>query len=88
MTDHYDMPQQSCPVCSYRFDAATLIEGDGPPEPENLTLCIKCGSVLQWDYAMRLRKLTAQELRELSTETFQLLARAQRTLSTIKAERN
>jgi hypothetical protein len=88
MTDHFDMPVQHCPCCGYRFEAATRIKGDGPPDPDSVTLCLKCGAVLGWDYAMRIHRLTAQEIRELPTDIFQTVARAQQLIFTVKAERN
>jgi hypothetical protein len=84
----FDMHEQLCPQCRYTFNAATVIQGAGPPEPGDLTLCIRCGSILGWNFRMELEALSVAAIRELDTETLQLLARAQRLIFKGKAERN
>lgn len=88
MTDEYRLSPQNCPVCNWQLDAATRLHGEGGPDPESVTLCINCGVVLGWDYAMRLYALTGEEIRELPPNIFAIVARTQQRVFRIKGERN
>jgi hypothetical protein len=43
-----------CPRCRKELDAATSIEDYCAPKPQDLTVCIKCATILQWNKDMRL----------------------------------
>lgn len=75
----FEMKPHHCPKCTYQFDCASLIanaESKGP-QPGDLTLCIKCATILSFTEEMGLRLISDRELRRLSLSTRGELARAQ-----------
>lgn len=46
----------SCLQCGYRFEVASNIEGDGPPEAGSVSICIHCGHAAIFTAAGRLRE--------------------------------
>jgi hypothetical protein len=75
------IPPSPCPWCDYRADAATPIEGEGTPGPGDFALCLKCGSVNQYDPSMELQKVSDPEVRkQLSAEQYTQLHKARRVL--------
>jgi hypothetical protein len=56
---------QLCPKCGYTLDAATKVQGDqGGPEDGDVTVCIKCASVLQYGPELKLRVVNLEDLPE------------------------
>lgn len=52
MVESVRMPPCACPKCQARLDAATdAAGGDAVPKPGDLTICIHCTAVLQFDAA-------------------------------------
>ncbi len=44
------IPLDACPTCGYVMDRATTLDGaDVTPKPDDLTICMSCGDVLQFD---------------------------------------
>ena len=51
------VPARHCPVCSTLLDAATDVEEQGnKPKPDDLTICIGCGTFLLFDKNLKLYK--------------------------------
>jgi hypothetical protein len=67
---------------------ATNLTSEGPPVPLDFTLCLRCATVLRWDFKMQLHPVTKQELRELPIKMILELARVKTALRQVKAERN
>ena len=62
----FRMQMQLCPNCGYELDAATKVEGSkGAPEPGDVTVCMGCAALLQWDSE---KKLTPARLDEMPAE--------------------
>ena len=40
---------QLCPKCGQELDSMTAVGHDCPPEPGDITVCIGCGTVLEYD---------------------------------------
>lgn len=61
--------------------AAMELNGEAiPPEPEDVTVCFKCGELLTFDEKLLVRKLTEAELKEIESielETYIELMKAQ-----------
>lgn len=57
-----------CPDCGKVLDAAKSADGDRAPKPDDLSVCLYCGSILQFDAGMSLVALTPTELRRLDPE--------------------
>jgi hypothetical protein len=50
MLEAVRMPPATCPACQATLDAATdSAGGDAVPKPGDLTICIHCTEVLQFD---------------------------------------
>jgi len=62
------MPDDNCPKCSKFINAATAVEGDSRPEPGDVTVCIGCSGMLQYDSNMKLKELSLQELASMDDE--------------------
>lgn len=74
------LPQVICPVCGYNPDCASPADrSHARPKPGDLSLCLKCGEVLEFDDAMIARLATVATLTALQTQPadWQLLCRAQ-----------
>jgi len=61
------VPLAICPRCGYILDAATATEfnPEASPEPGDVTICVKCRSVLIFDAKLIPRKPTHEELGEI-----------------------
>jgi hypothetical protein len=67
---NYRLVESRCPQCNYRLDGATVAHGDDtiPAEGDN-SICLNCGQGLKYQADLSLRKATAQEIRDLMTES-------------------
>lgn len=77
-----------CPDCGYGpLDSATPLEKGSKPSPGMLSICIGCGSFLQYDQTMHLVIVTAAEMRELPEDTRAQLHHARRVIHQVNAEK-
>jgi len=82
-------PEQACPVCKHLMDAATAADSShSTPEPEDVTVCLYCFSILRWDKDMLLHEMSIYELHTLPFETIKELSRAQGIAIKVRSERN
>jgi len=83
-------PESKCLYCGAPFSAATSLAGDYVPEPGNLTVCIKCGSVHMIADDMTVRALTQDETAELlaQPELIAAIARTVRAVRMVRAAKN
>lgn len=65
MSNHIaKMPKCHCPECGKDLSAATCISEDdmhSQPEPGDLSLCIECGTPLEFDSEMKLHKCKLED---------------------------
>lgn len=55
----FRMTIQLCPQCGYELDASTKVQGDkGGPVEGDVTVCIRCASVLQFGPELKLSVTT------------------------------
>lgn len=47
-------PRGICPVCGGKLNATSSLDQTAPPSEGDLTLCVHCGSALEFDAEMRL----------------------------------
>lgn len=78
ITQHHDMPKDRCPVCAHPFDDATDAFGNARPKPGDLSLCIQCGSFLEFRFDLTVRELSLQAVSELPDSTRIQLQRVRR----------
>jgi len=80
---HYE---SNCPQCNYFMDASTSIDGDEnvKPSPGDISLCIKCGAMLDFDDDMKLQFLRQEKFEELDDETRSQILSARAVIKRIK----
>jgi hypothetical protein len=59
------IPSDRCPICAYEFDAASGMTHDARPKPGDVSLCIKCGEVLEFASDMRVRQASLETMLSL-----------------------
>lgn len=71
------LPTSQCPVCSYEMDEATCVshQGEGPSAGD-LSVCLHCGEVLQFNDILVLKTISDEELAFLDDQTKATLAKA------------
>ena len=63
------MGEDHCPHCNYLLDCATNLEADKPvPVPGDVTLCGKCGELLQYASDMAVEPITEKAISELTVD--------------------
>lgn len=73
-------PAQACPACGYRLDAHTARDGDAAPRPGDLSLCLRCGAVLEFGPTLRVRALTDAEVDALPPDEHDEVMRTAATI--------
>lgn len=58
-------PDNACPVCGARLDAATAVRQDARPDPGDVSVCAYCASVLRFDRELYLYAPAKEEVRDL-----------------------
>lgn len=67
-----EMPVSRCPYCDKPLDAASA-PGRGPKRGD-VSVCIFCAGVMQFDAELRLVRLSSAELREINRDNPRLAA--------------
>lgn len=73
--------EDRCPACGHRLTHATGISTDSPPEPGDLSVCIRCAAVLIFGPDMVLEKFTGK----LDAETTREITKAQNAVRSVQA---
>jgi len=83
----YAMPMCLCLRCGHTFDRASNLTGKGRPEPGDLTLCIKCGSLLKFrdDLTVELVSDMDGELRKLDPIKLGRILQAKAAIAVLNA---
>lgn len=76
---HTKMGKDNCPACNYLCDSATPMEGEEnvPPNPGDVSICLRCGEILEYAHDMALQKITPKTIGELEPKQYDLLMRSQ-----------
>lgn len=74
------MEATACPVCMYKLNAATALDGMAAPTEGDVTLCINCASILEFGDELQLLVATQKTLNDLPDETIEELQNLQRQL--------
>lgn len=82
MSDFLRIEQGRCPHCHHVLTAVGHMANDIPPMPRegDMTVCIGCGAVLQFNARLRLEAMTAAELSALDPEEAADLDRTRRAV--------
>jgi len=62
LSDVRKVPIDHCLDCGTVVDRATCVGEDVAPEPNAITICIRCGHVMAFAEDLSLRQLTDQEI--------------------------
>ena len=71
------LPEVKCVVCGHPLDAATCLEGDHRPAVGDVSMCVECGEVYEFDAQMKLVQVNLASLLELDPTQHNLIAKAQ-----------
>ena len=75
--DSKQIIESACTACGKTLDSAACVGEDAMPTEGDITLCIGCGHLMAFDQDLKLRELTAQEMK--------MIAGDQRLLAASKA---
>lgn len=68
MTNGFFTRENTCPTCNYLTDTAVTPDGTPVmPEPGDVSVCIQCGEILQFDRSMKLHKISDAQLNEIQS---------------------
>lgn len=73
-------PTSTCHVCKYESDDATDVIGDSTPVPGDLSICVNCGAVGEFNDIMVLKPMTDEELAAIDAETLAVVAEARKLI--------
>jgi|SRR5277367_1643086 len=72
------LPEDFCPTCRYRTDSATCAKNSRlRPKPGDLTVCLNCGEVLEFQNDMKMKLATVSALMACGEELHALIVKAQ-----------
>lgn len=61
----YKLQMQACLACGHKMNLHAQVaesgDKDAQPEPDDITLCIRCGCVMAYDDELHFRHLTPEE---------------------------
>ena len=85
----HHMPEDRCPRCGARATAASNARpGDRrAPVPGDLTVCIACAGLLQFDDSLRLVPLPEDALSGLEADTREVLLASRNAVRVVLADR-
>lgn len=83
-TKTFDLPEQPCPACGKLLDAANG-EDNVAPEPGNLTVCIHCAAILEFDAGLKLLPLSPDEIAGLPARERAELFRVQAAIMEVQS---
>ena len=81
-TDHKASP---CPTCAAQISCGTS-EGDAVPKEGSLGVCVCCGEFLRYEADLTMRKLSTEELSQLSEEDQHLMYSMRESALIVKQE--
>lgn len=86
------MEMQQCPACKHGLDANTSWQGESGDQvvvrPGDLTVCMYCAALLEFDHRLRLRRLNPRTLASMSPtmqRKLEVLRSVVRSLLTVNA---
>ena len=75
------MPTSHCPNCGKKIDAASGVEDEHAiPEPGDVSICIKCGTFLEFNEDLTVKEATTNTLREVPDEAMAQLLHIRRVI--------
>ncbi|HET8688702.1 MAG TPA: hypothetical protein VFM18_18965 [Methanosarcina sp.] len=62
------LPESICPTCKYIMDAATSVGEKATPSPGDISLCMGCGELLEFNDDLILVKASESVLQDMPIE--------------------
>jgi Zn ribbon nucleic-acid-binding protein len=83
MGEDITVPESRCTACGHLMNAANVVseDGQGIPEPGDITVCIQCGHLMAFGDELRLRDLTDEEAKEIVGDERILIIKKARDLA-------
>ena len=82
----FELNEDKCPKCGYIMDSATNFESSKGPSEGDISICLKCLQLLQFDSNLKLIIFTEEEFIELSYEERKLINIMLKSLKEIKSK--
>ena len=78
----------TCPKCDKVLDGATHAGGedDAVPTPGDISICLYCVAILQFQEDLSLNELSEEEILEFPSETFGQIAIAKASIELLREE--
>lgn len=85
---HFLIARPHCPRCLALIDGCTALTDEGGPDVGDLSVCVSCGTALEFTDALgHVRTLSGEDIAALPEPTRHMLAHAQASVATFKASR-
>ena len=82
------LPLSPCPKCGYKTDAATpcneIAEENSRPRPDDISVCLGCATVLQFNSDMTTRAVELDDIPGISDDTKFQVRRIQQTMRKLR----
>ena len=82
-----NMGKDKCPNCEHNLDCATGAFEEAVPNPKDLSVCIKCGTILRFADDMALEILSLNDFFELKQDVIKELFKVKVAFRALKKER-
>lgn len=79
----HHIPKALCPWCGHRLDGATGIDTDARPEVGDLSVCIRCGGLIEFGIGLVPQRGSDAMLAAEPLETRDIIRLAQLTVAAI-----
>lgn len=85
----YTTADTRCPNCSAELTGASDPEGDAIPTPDDISVCMYCGTVVVFNHDMTVRPAKRSDVETLSPQVaFQLAQYVSAVQARLRKERN
>ncbi len=79
-TKHFRTGEDYCPSCKHLVDSATPAKGDCDPSPGDVSLCLYCGELLEFNQHLKVVLASEQTTSQLSVKQLAIIATLQREI--------
>lgn len=73
----HEVPTDWCPACEAKIERATMIDGEGPPTPGDISICFACGAFNEFTAQLLLIPLRPETRRQIPIDQMAMMLRAQ-----------
>ena len=65
----HEIPKCNCPICGYQPDCASAADNsDSRPKPGDITVCLKCGEIMEFGSRMELQEASLDTLKAIQQD--------------------